>query len=97
MEPTDQSTSSDFFYTDNVNENVEVYHAAEPEDKEENPEESIGTNDLPSTADLSEREEPTQRFLMNRNNNLQQPLRYKQILRSAVDPGSDERDLKCSV
>lgn len=51
MKPTAQSTSTDVYYVENNNENVEFYHSEEQRDseQEEIPDQSINTDDLPST------------------------------------------------
>lgn len=56
-----KSNESDVFYVDENNEHVEVYYVYEMENKldEKSPRESINMDDIPSTADLSERKKPT--------------------------------------
>lgn len=74
MEPTVQSSSSDVYYVEDNNENVYVYHTEEQEDiqEEEILDQSIDTDDLSWTADLSDGYEPIQLFSMNCNNSRQQ-------------------------
>lgn len=61
----------------------------ENEQDEEEPKQSINTDKLPSTADLSDVDGPIQLLSINRNNNWQQPSPFKQILRPSLVPGTD--------
>lgn len=94
MEPTNQSSLSDVYYVDKNNKPVEVYHVDETEieQDEKSQQQSINRDDLPQTADLSEREGKTQLFIINRNKNRQQPSPFKQNLRPSPVPGTYVRD-----
>lgn len=94
MEPTNGSTSSNV--VDDTAENVNVYQAEEPEDdrEEERFDEAINMDELPSTGDLSDRDEQIQHCLMNQNNNRPQTSPFKQILRPALIFGNNGTDLK---
>lgn len=96
MEPTNLSNSSDVHCVDENNELVEVHYVDEIENEkdEEAQQEAINTDDMQRTADISERDELTQLFCINGNNNRQQPSPSKQILRPAPVPGTGGHDPK---
>lgn len=96
MESMNRSSSSDIYYVNDVDENVKVYQSAEPGEENKKPDEPIYTDDLSSTANLSEREELTQVFSDQSQQKSAKPLQYKQFLRPNPNPGNDASDLEIS-
>lgn len=58
---------SDIYYVETDDGNVEAFHATETEDDQH--EESINTDELPFTADLTEQESTEMLFILNRTTN----------------------------
>lgn len=67
LEPTQPSTPSDIYYIKTEDRNVELIHPTETEEEQEMVQESIKTDELPSTTDLSEHKDTEHLFLLNRN------------------------------
>lgn len=76
LEPTQPSLKSD--NVENDNGNVEVLHAAKTDDDQA--EESANTDELLSAANSSEQYNTEQLFILNRNNQPQQPSTYKKMI-----------------
>lgn len=75
---------------------MEVYHTEEQDDsqEEELSEESINMDGRLSTSNLSDQDEPTHLFSMNRYNNCKQPSLYEKSLRPTLILGNDKSDTK---
>lgn len=75
MEPAEPSSRYDIYYIETDDGNGEALHSGETE--EDQVEESINPDDLPSTAGLLEQENTAQLFTLNSNSQRQQPSPYK--------------------
>lgn len=96
LEPTQLSSTSENYYLETNDVNVNVFDSTETEGDQG--EESINTNELQSTADSSEQETNTERlFILILNNQRQQTSSYKKIISPAMIPGKDGNDTKAPV